>query len=151
FGVWREAEDGRRVIFDPLFAKGSLLPPPGAEPVRIRRKYSPVHNIGHFRYLECSQVAAGEPQGDFTAWDEILCPFEPALREKSDLSGAPVSRSDAAAAEQIEECYAADAGGGVTVTIRNLTSGYTREFRLGRWASQSFAAIPARRRHRAKK
>lgn len=151
FGVWREAEDGRRVIFDPLFAKGALLPSPGAEPVRIRRKYSPVHNIGHFRYLECSHVAAGEPRGDLTAWDEILFPFEPALSEESDLSQAPVSHSDAAVSEQIEECYAADAGGGVTVTIRNLTSGYAREFRLGRWASQSPAAIPARRRHKAKK
>lgn len=151
FGVWREAEDGRRVIFDPLFAKGALLPAPGAEPVRIRRKYVPVHNIGHFRYLECSQVAAGgEPEGDLTAWDEILFPFEPALREEKDLSRAGVSHSDAAAAEQIEECYAADAGGGVTVTIRNLTSGYSREFRLGRWASRSSATVPARRRHKMK-
>jgi molecular chaperone DnaK (HSP70) len=149
FGVWREADDGTRVVFDPLFLKGSLLPSPGAEPLRIVREYSPVHNIGHFRYLECSQVAGGEPRGDLTAWDEILFPFEPTLSGQTDLSRTSIEHSGAVSSEQIEECYSADAGGSVVVTIRNLTSGYSREYRLGRWASRATAAIPARRRHAA--
>ena len=35
FGVWREAEDGRYVIFDPLFLKGTSLPAPN-EPLAAR-------------------------------------------------------------------------------------------------------------------
>jgi molecular chaperone DnaK (HSP70) len=151
FGVWREANDGQRVVFDPLFAKGALLPPPGGKPLEIRRQYCPAHNIGHFRYLECSQVSPdGEPQGDLTAWDDILFPFDPSLREAQVLTGEAVRRRPEAASERIEERYSADAGGVVTVTIRNLTSGYGRDFRLGRWASQSPATVRPRRRHKAK-
>jgi molecular chaperone DnaK (HSP70) len=32
FGVWREGDGGRRVIFDPLFPKGTPLPAPGEHP-----------------------------------------------------------------------------------------------------------------------
>ena len=48
FGVWREADAGSRVVFDPLFEKGIHLPPPGAKPLTIRRGYSPVHNVRAF-------------------------------------------------------------------------------------------------------
>ena len=54
FGVWREADSGCRIVFDPLFATGTALPAPGDPPLSICRGYSPVHNIGHFRFLECS-------------------------------------------------------------------------------------------------
>ncbi len=50
FGVWREADQGRTVIFDPLFSKGTPLPAPGEPPLVQSRQYTPVHNIGHFRY-----------------------------------------------------------------------------------------------------
>ncbi len=151
FGVWREADDGQRVIFDPLFAKGVLLPEAGAKPVEIRRAYSPVHNIGHFRYLECSHLSPeGEPKGDLTVWDEILFPFEPALQSREDLPARGVEHSPRAVAERIEERYAADAGGGVTVSIRNLTSGYGREYRLGRWAIREAPVKPAAKRRAAK-
>ena len=54
FGVWREGDAGRRIIFDPLFTKGTPLSVPGERVLEIRRRYTPVHNIGDFRYLECS-------------------------------------------------------------------------------------------------
>ena len=152
FGVWREADGGRRVIFDPLFAKGVMLPPAGGSPVEIRRSYNPVHNIGHFRYLECSHLGPeGEPRGDLTVWDEILFPFEPSLRAREDLPMRNVEQTPAVARERIEERYAADAGGGVTVSIRNLTSGYGREYRLGRWAVRTEPVKPAGRRRAAKR
>ena len=56
FGVWREADEGRTVIFDPLFSKGTPLPAPGEPPLVQSRQYTPAHNIGHFRYLECSHL-----------------------------------------------------------------------------------------------
>lgn len=134
FGVWREGDSGSRVIFDPLFSKGTSLPAPGEQPLEIRRLYQPVHNVGHFRYLECSHLAVdGQPAGDVTVWDEIKFPFDPALRE---ANGAPVVHSDVVQSQQIEEKYASDASGAVTVTISNMSAGYVREYRLGRWAAE---------------
>jgi hypothetical protein len=66
-------------------------------------------------------------------WDEIMFPFDPALQE---ANGAPVLHSYAAPSQQIEETYASDASGTVTVTISNRTAGYQRQYRLGRWASK---------------
>ena len=88
FGVWREGDAGRRIIFDPLFAKGTPLAAPGEQPLESSRRYMPVHNIGDFRYLECSHLdESGQPTGDVTVWDEIRFPFDPALQK---LNGEPV-------------------------------------------------------------
>jgi molecular chaperone DnaK len=151
FGVWREGDGGRRVIFDPLFPKGTPLPAPGEHPVEIRRRYTPVHNLGHFRYLECSHLDDSEqPSGDVTVWDEIFFPFDPALQNSD---GAEVAHSDAAQSQQIEERYSSDASGTVTVTIKNLTAGYERQYRLGRWAAKDAPIVPAKTRatHRRRK
>ena len=58
FGVWREAGGGSTIVFDPLFEKGISLPSPCEPSLTICRSYSPVHNIGHFRFLECTIVTA---------------------------------------------------------------------------------------------
>lgn len=137
FGVWREGEEGRRMIFDALFEKGAELPAPEAAPLERIRLYSPAHNIGHFRYLECSRRGAGgEPSGDIAAWDEIRFPFDPALAGLASLDAIAVERGAGAAAQWIEERYTAEATGAVRVRIANLTSGYSREYRLGRWAAE---------------
>jgi len=149
FGVWREGDSGRRVIFDPLFSKGTALPRPGDRPLEIRRQYRPVHNIGHFRYLECSHLAEDyQPAGDVTVWDEIQFPFDPAVQE---ADGIPVEHSQAAMSQEIEEKYSSDASGTVTVTISNLTAGYERQYRLGRWAAKDVPAIATKPRLRHKK
>ncbi len=146
FGVWREGDSGRRVTFDPLFPKGTPLPGPDEAPYDIRRRYHPVHNVGYFRYLECSQLTDdGEPAGDVTVWDEIRFPFDPAL---SDANGVEVAHSDAARSQQIEEKYSSDASGTVTVTITNMSAGYQRQYQLGRWAAQGGPRIAAGRRNR---
>jgi hypothetical protein len=133
FGVWREGDSGTRIIFDPLFPKGAPLPGPGEPTYDIQRRYHPVHNIGRFRYLECSQLdESGEPAGDVTLWDEIEFPFDPAL---SDVKEVGVAHSDAARGQQIEEKYSSDASGTITVTITNLSAGYQRQYKLGRWAT----------------
>ncbi len=151
FGVWREAAAGARVIFDPLFEKGTLLPPPAGKPLRITRSYGPVHNIGHFRYLESSDLTEdGQPTGDITVWDEIRFPFDPGLRE-SDLSETEIMHSPAAREEIVEEAYTCDASGAVGVAIRNVTAGYERTYRLGRWSSREPAVIPGRKKRPAKR
>jgi molecular chaperone DnaK (HSP70) len=148
FGVWRERESGRRVTFDPLFPKGSPLPGPGEHSIAIRRRYSPVHNIGHFRYLECSHVTDEEnrPDGDITIWDEIRFPFDPALASEPSLDTTAVSYSGAACNQLIEESYSVDATGLVEVKISNLSADYSRTYRLGRWAAKPAPIIPARRK-----
>lgn len=152
FGVWREADGGRRLFCDALFGKGRALPGPGESPLTIRRAYTPAHNIGHFRYLECSQLTPdGQPGGDVTLWDEIRFPFDPALRDAPALERAPVERSARAAAEQVEETYTCDASGKVTVTITNRTSGYGRSYALGRWGRHDEPVSPGRKKKGAAK
>ncbi|MDQ2841293.1 MAG: Hsp70 family protein [Acidobacteriota bacterium] len=149
FGVWREAEAGAQIVFDPLFHKGAPLPAPGEPALSIRREYSPVHNVGHFRFLECSHRGeGGVPTGEVTLWDEIRFPFDPDLQEVAGLGEARVGLSHAAVAQRIEELYECDGGGAITVTIANRSSGFSKAFRLGRWSQQQESKLlkPALRR-----
>jgi hypothetical protein len=143
FGVWREAEEGRSVSFDPLFSKGTALPLPGDPPLERSRRYLAVHNVGHYRYLECSHLTEdGRPAGDITVWDDIRFPFDAPLREESKLVSIPVTHLDEGARPEAEERYNCDAGGALTVTISNLTASYDRRYSLGRWATPETAPPP---------
>src|SRR5262249_15814481 len=51
FGVFREARGGREIAFDPLFRADA--PIGGA----LERTYRAAHNLGHFRFVECGQLA----------------------------------------------------------------------------------------------
>lgn len=153
FGVWREGDGGQKIVFDALFDRGTSLPLAGERPVVRSRTYHPVHNIGHFRYLECTRRSAdGQPVGDITYWDEIRFPYDPALKSSRELHATAVEVSRAATAQSVEERYSVDSGGSVVVTIANLTAGYSQEFRLGRWASAQLmvSAHQTRRRRAAK-
>ncbi|HYB43846.1 MAG TPA: Hsp70 family protein [Candidatus Methylomirabilis sp.] len=144
FGVWREGEDGRAVVFDVIFPRGTRLPAPGGPPLEVRRLYTPVHNIGHFRYLEASQIdTAGQPSGDIAVWDEVRFPLDPALADRDDLERASVERSTRAKGQEIEERYVCQPTGTLAVTIANVTSRYERNYPLGRWAGRS-AVVSAR-------
>jgi molecular chaperone DnaK (HSP70) len=145
FGVWRESEAGLRMTFDPIFPRGTRLPGAGEPPLTAGRAYRAAHNIGHFRYIEASEIGPDcQPAGDIAVWDEILFPFDPTLAHARPLDGIAVTRSEDI--EQIEEQYSCDAAGVVTVTIRNRTSEYEREFRLGRWSEKAAVVSPAPRR-----
>ncbi len=136
FGVWREDEGGKRLYLDVIFPRGTRLP------ATASRTYSPMHNIGHFRYLEAAQVLDdGQPSGDITLWDEILFPFDPALHGTAQLEGIPVVHSYAVDGA-VEELYSCDAAGGVKVTIRDLAANYEREYRLSRWTGKTAAIRP---------
>jgi hypothetical protein len=151
FGVWREGDGGRVMVFDVIFPRGTSLPAPGEPSLMVRRGYLPAHNIGHFRYVEASSVdEAGQPVGDIAVWDEVRFPMDPALEGREDLAGAAVSPSAAVAGQQIEERYACTAAGGLSVKICNLSSGYAREYTLGRW-SLTATAVTARARARPRR
>ena len=152
FGVWREAESGTRMLFDPLFAKGTQLPVPGSAPLEIRRRYRPVHNIGHFRFLECTHRAEeGAPDGEVTIWDRICFPFDPALAARQNLESEPVTHSASAPAQQVEELYQCDSSGSIAVKISNLSGGYSRTYRLGRWSQETKPVKPSPHRRKAAK
>ena len=151
FGVWREAAAGATIVFDPLFEKGVPLPAPGDPALTISREYTPVHNIGHFRFLECThRTVAGVPTGEVTLWDDIRFPFDPGLQEDSDLTSSHIGLTHAASAQRIEERYECDGGGAISVLIANHSTGYSQTYRLGRWSHQqaSKAVKPSARRKR---
>jgi hypothetical protein len=119
-------------------------------PLSVTRHYYPAHNIGHFRYLECSHTSGdGRPAGEVMLWDEIWFPFDQALRDRFDLSKLEVVRLDWAPGQEVEEKYECDSSGSVTVTISNRTSAYHRSFRLGRWSVPEAPIVPAARKRKA--
>jgi hypothetical protein len=135
FGVWREADDGHDAAFDLLFPGGMELPRQGAPPLRVVRSYRPVHNVGHFRYVEAARIGEnGQPSGDLTLWDDIQFPFDPALRAAGDLTQVDVSRDGEGGGCEVEEEYSCDASGMVKVTIWNRSAAYRREYTLSRWS-----------------
>ncbi len=137
FGVWRESDSGRRVVFDSVFAKDILLPRPEEPPLIHRRSYMSGHNIGHFRYLECSRLNAdGQPDGDITPWDSVVFALDPALRSEPDPSALEVHRIDPAASQSIEETYACDSRGAIEVTMANRTAGYQQTYNLRALSAQ---------------
>ena len=134
FGVWREANVGREVAFDLLVPGGTVLPGPSDPPYRITRSYHPAHNVGHFRYVECSQLGeTGQPSGDITVWEDVRFPFDPSLFSVDDLAEVPVIRADREHEQYVTEEYACDASGRIQVRIANVTAGYSREYHLGNW------------------
>lgn len=130
FGVWREFDSGRQIAFDALFEKDTLLPTNGEDHLTLKRRYIPAHNVGHFRYLECSGLDASlQPQGDITTWDEIYFPFDPALRGAEALADVAVARVNLHG-RVIEETYSCDAAGIIEVTVTDLTDHFSRSFKL---------------------
>jgi len=135
FGVWREADSGRNVVFDVMFPRGSKLPAKGEQPLRIVRTYRPVHNIGHFRYLECTKLDPGnQPRGEISNWDEIRVPFDASLRGSAELPANPVHRYAPGDGPLMEEEYTCDSNGQLKVRISDKSADYSQEYRLGHWS-----------------
>lgn len=133
FGVFREAQAGTDVVFDPIVPKDASLPADGRTPLVVRRTYRAAHNIGHFRFVECSRLVNGRPDGDVTPYDPVLFPFDPALRDRDDLGRQPVGRwSDG---PDVEERYVVAPSGAVEVTLTTRPAGFERTFRLERCAA----------------
>src|SRR6201997_3462807 len=133
FGVFREAEAGAGVVFDPIVCKDASLPADGQTPLVVRRTYQAAHNIGHFRFVECSRLVNGRPDGDVTPYDPVLFPFDPALYDRDDLGHQPVGRWKDG--PDVEERYVVAPSGSVEVTLTTQPAGFKRTFRLERCAA----------------
>jgi len=132
FGVFREGAAGREITFDPIFAPETELPPAAGGPFMSTRLYRAAHNVGHFRFFECSAVdEGGRPRGDMALFGDVYFPFDPTLSRADDLASVPVERRFDEG-PRIFEQYSLDENGIVDVLIRNVDSGYERSYRLGR-------------------
>ncbi|MCI4674603.1 Hsp70 family protein [Candidatus Mycolicibacterium alkanivorans] len=132
-GVFREAQAGTDVVFDPILPKDTALPAEGEPPLVVTRSYRAAHNIGRFRFVECSRIIDGRPDGDVTPYAPVLFPFDPDLRADRNLARRPVIRWNAA--PDVEERYVISSGGGVEVSLTTRPDGFTRRFRLARGAA----------------
>src|ERR1700739_3707295 len=135
FGVFREAHAGAGVVFDPIVPKDVPLPVSGDPPLVVKRKYRAAHNIGHFRFVECSRLVDGHPDGDVTPYDPVFFPFDPALYDRDDLERQPVARWNDG--PDIEECYVVAPTGAVEVILTTQPAGFRRTFRLRRHSPAS--------------
>ncbi|HXK58669.1 MAG TPA: Hsp70 family protein [Acidobacteriota bacterium] len=132
FGVWREGECGRVITFDPIFSWETPLPQSGQPDLVSVRRYRPVHNLGFFRYLECSRVdSEGRPAGDITPWETLAFPFDPQL-QKNNADGGEVHRLPDVENHLVEEHYRCDRAGIIQVTIADRTTGFSKSYRLRR-------------------
>jgi molecular chaperone DnaK (HSP70) len=130
FGVFREGHAGDEITFDPIFTRDTVLPSAGDGPIAFRRRYRAAHNVGHFRFLECSAMSDdGRPRGHMVFSGDVLFPFESPL-DAQDLAGIRIERIEKDG-PRIEEEYLLDEHGIVAVRIKNLDAGFEKVFRLG--------------------
>jgi molecular chaperone DnaK (HSP70) len=131
FGVFRESAAGREITYDPIFTPDTLLPSTRGETLVRERRYHAAHNVGHFRFFECSGLEAdGRPRGDMAVHSDVYFPFDERARGAHDLSRVLVERRNEG--PEIVEHYTLDEQGIVDVAIRDLASGYEKSYRLGR-------------------
>jgi len=125
-GVFREASAGHDIAFDVILDKETSLP----GTFDATRIYRAAHNVGHFRFVECSDVGHdGTPRGDITPYADVLFPFDRKLQHnRADLLGATIERMSEG--PLIEERYHVDAHGAVSVRLRDVESGFERAFHL---------------------
>ena len=72
--------------------------------------------------------------------------FDPALSEAADLQSVSVAHAPEVEDQCIRERYVCNPSGSVEVEISNTTSGYTRRYRLGRWAGKDAPIVPGKKR-----
>lgn len=131
FGVIRLADHGTREIFVPVFQAGLRLPARGEAPISTEVRYQPCHNIGRFRYLECTAVdAQGKPEAGLRAWSEILFPYDHTLAINEPLPADQIVHRNDLAGEAVET-YTCDSDGIITVQMKRA-DGQSRTFEVFR-------------------
>ncbi len=133
FGVIRLKDEGRREYFSPIFRSGTRLPRRGEPPLSMEFAYTPRHNIGHLRYLECSKVGKNElPEGDARNWSDVLFPYDPAIPPDRPLRPTEVIETDRLSGTRVVERYWCDSDGVITVKLERRADGTNRTFEISR-------------------
>jgi hypothetical protein len=133
FGVIRLAERGTREFFAPIFPAGTSLPQKGEPPLVHTVEYTPHHNIGRLRYLECGAMdGQGLPAAGVRYWSDALFPYDPALPISASLAETPVANRTDLLHSRIRESYECDADGVITARIVRLCDGQSRVYEVFR-------------------
>ena len=129
-GVFREVQSGAQIGFDRIIGPDTAVPAPGDKPIELSRRYRATHNVGHFRFIECGWLDdSGHPSGDIKPFADVLFPFDPTLRDATDLSRVPIARTPVEGPE-IEERYCITEYGSVELTISDKSSGYQQNYKI---------------------
>ena len=138
FGIWREADSGGTIIFDLIFPRGARLPAANEPPLRLERTYQPAHNIGHFRYLECSQLnEQGQPVGrDHELGADSSFPSIHSCGGGPSLATEPVEALTICRTTRltVREEYSCDSHGKLRVRISESPTGHACEYQIGQLA-----------------
>lgn len=127
FGLFREADAGASVVFDPIVGADQRVSTTGR--VEITRRYRAAHNLGWYRFVEYTATdASGQPRGAIAPFGEVVFPFDRALRGVPRPDLAEVVRRDGG--PLVEERYVIDEHGIVEVHLSDLDDGYTAVHRL---------------------
>jgi molecular chaperone DnaK (HSP70) len=129
-GVFREGLN-EVITFDPIFTEGSPLPSPGSAPHALSRVYRAMHNVGHYRIVECASVDGdGTPQGRITPAVDVYFPFDRSLRAPNvDLSRVKVQRFGREG-PLVREEYRLDEHGLVELVMTDVEAAYSKHYRL---------------------
>ena len=127
FGVFREADAGAFVNFDPLLSADQRVSASGR--VEVTRRYRAAHNVGWFRFVEYTSTdASGQPTGEIAPFGEVVFPFDPQMRDGRVLEREQDVRREGG--PLVEERYVIDEHGIVEVHLTDLDTGYTQAHRL---------------------
>src|SRR5262249_45729668 len=123
----------RREFFHNIFPAGTRLPRSGQPDLEQVASYSPRHNIGHLKFLECSDLGPdGLPRGQVRPWSDILFPYQLDVELDARLTTESIRPTTDLAATRVEERYQVDADGIITVEVRRLADGKCRRFEIYR-------------------
>ncbi|GAB3623051.1 Hsp70 family protein [Mariniluteicoccus endophyticus] len=128
FGVFRDAEGGQLLQFDPILSRDELV---GAKTRVVTRRYRAAHDVGWFRFVEYASVDAdGQPTGDIVPFADVIFPFTPQL-QSIDALPRNIAVQRLGHGPEVEERYEIDANGMVSLTITDLDTGYSMRRALG--------------------
>ncbi len=133
FGLIRLRDHGLAECFDPIFPAGTPLPRRGEPPLERVAWYAPRHNIGHLRYLECTEISIGGlPEGDIRNWSDIRFPYDPAVPLSGPALEGDIRPTDAFASSSVCEVYRCDSDGVITVELRRPHRNDARTYEIYR-------------------
>lgn len=131
FGVMRLSDHGSKEYFDPIFAAGTQLPHRGNDALEKKMVYTPRHNIGHLRYLECAAINDSRlPTDGIRAWSEAFFPYDPLLDVHETFSANRIEHRDDLHELWVDETYTCDADGIISVHIKRHCDGHSKTFEI---------------------
>jgi molecular chaperone DnaK (HSP70) len=131
FGVIRLADGGAREVFSPIFRAGTRLPKTDGASLEYTAEYSPQHNIGHLRYLECVGLdPRGRPAEGIRYWSDTFFPYDPSIPPGLSMTPDQITPHDALLHTRVQEHYTCDPDGVITARLTRCCDGYASVYEI---------------------